>query len=241
MYDASMNSPRTADPVDKPRRKYNSTRRSLQAAQTRDDVLAAAIRLFSSAGWAGTTIAGIAADAGVAVETIYSGFGSKKALLRAAMDVAVVGDADPIPFVEREEARRLGDGTIDERLQWGVTVVTNTHERSAGVWRAIVEASIADAEIDRWRVELDAGRRIEIERSFRVIFGEDLDAMTNDLLWVVLGPEVYLRLTGDLSLSREQYETYILTAIVRLAQRSITTGKARSVVGASVDKKPRRT
>ena len=92
----------------------------------------------------------------MAVETIYSGFGSKKALLRAAMDMAVVGDADPIPFVERVEFTRLGEGTRDERLTRAITVVTNTHERSAGVWRAIMEAAVADPEIDEWRVELEA-------------------------------------------------------------------------------------
>jgi Bacterial regulatory proteins, tetR family len=40
----------------------------------------------------GTTLAGIAAEAGVAVETIYTGFASKKALLLEAMNVAIVGD-----------------------------------------------------------------------------------------------------------------------------------------------------
>jgi AcrR family transcriptional regulator len=205
-------------PQEPPRRRYNSTRRSLQAAQTRADVLHAAVKCFDSAGWAGTTVGSIAKEAGVAVETIYSGFGSKKALLRAAMDMAVVGDAEPVPFVEREEFRRLGEGTIDERLRWGIDVVATTHERSAGVWQAIMEAAVGDPEIDSWRAELEAGRRTDVERSFRLVLDDDVDTMTNDLFWVMLGPEVYLKLTGDLTLTREQYETYVLHAVRCLAR-----------------------
>ena len=102
-----MSSP-AADPPAVPKRRYNSNRRAMQAAQTRGDVLAAAIRLFTAAGWAGTTISAVAAAAGVSVETVYSGFGSKKGLLRAAMDVAVVGDAEPVPFVEPRRSPRSG-------------------------------------------------------------------------------------------------------------------------------------
>ena len=203
-----------------PRRRYNSTRRSLQASQTREDVLSAAVHMFDTSGWAGTTIGSIAKEAGVAVETIYSGFGSKKALLRAAIDMAVVGDADPIPFAERDEFTRLGEGTLDERLRRGITVVTNTHERSAGVWQAIMEASVADPEIDRWRVELEARRRIDVERSFQLVLGAESDEMTNDWLWMIVGPEIYLKLTSDLALPRDRYEAYLLAAIERLTRTS---------------------
>src|SRR6476646_11148124 len=98
------------------KRSYNSSRRSLQAAQTRDEVISAAMARFSATGWAGTTLAAIAEEAGVSVETIYNGFGSKKGLLRAAMEVAVVGDTEPVPFVERPEFLAMGTGTLDERI-----------------------------------------------------------------------------------------------------------------------------
>ena len=198
------------------RRPYSSARRSLQAAQTREDVLAAAIRLFTTSGWAGTTVTGIASEAGVAVETVYSGFGSKKGLLRAALDVAVVGDAQPVPFVERDEFHRLGRGALAERMQAGVTVQADIHERSAGVWRAITEAAAADAEVENWRIELERGRRVDLERSAKVVLNRDLDARTLDWLWVVLGPEVYLKLTVDAGLARADYEAYILDVFERL-------------------------
>jgi AcrR family transcriptional regulator len=55
------------------------------------DVLEAAARLFTDRGWAATTLAAVAADAGTAVETVYAGFGSKSGLLTAAIDAAIAG------------------------------------------------------------------------------------------------------------------------------------------------------
>jgi len=215
-------SPRAAS-TDAPRRRYNSTRRSLQAAQTRSDVAAAAIRLFTTSGWAGTTVAAVAAEAGVSAETVYGGFGSKKGLLRAAMDVGVVGDAEPVPFVERDEFRRLGRGSVATRLRAGVAVQAEVHERSAGVWRAIMEAATADPEIEGWRIEFERSRRVDLERSLALILDRDLDDRTVDLLWVLLGPEVYLKLTSDAAYGRAEYEAFVLGAVTRL----VGTGSRR--------------
>ena len=90
----------------------------------------------------------------MSVETIYKGFGSKKALLREAMDVAVVGDAEPIPYVERPEFAALGEGTLETSgSPTASAVVAEVHERSAGIWQAIVEAASADPEVDEWRLD----------------------------------------------------------------------------------------
>lgn len=199
-------------------RRYDSTRRSQQAAQTRADVLAAAIELFSAHGWAGTTLGAVAEAAGVSVETIYNGFGSKKGLLRQAMDVAVVGDAEPVPFVERAEFRGLAEGTLDERIERGVGVATAIHERSSGVWQAIVEASSSDEEVDGWRRELEAGRRLDLGRSIEVILGRPVEDALLALLWVLFGPETYRKLVHDEGLSRAEFEALLVEGIKRLAR-----------------------
>ena len=88
------------------RRTYNSERRQEQARQTRRAVLTAAQRLFAADGYAATTISAVAAEAGVSVETVYKAFGNKPALVKAAFDVAVVGDDEPVPMLQREFVRR---------------------------------------------------------------------------------------------------------------------------------------
>jgi AcrR family transcriptional regulator len=203
-------------PRDQPARTYDSTRRARQAAQTREEVLAAAVTLFNEQGWAATKLADIAARAGVAVETIYSGFGSKKGLLRAAMDVAVVGDAAPVPFSEREEFLQLGRGPLDARLRAAATVTAEIHERSSGVWHAIVVAAAGDTEVETWRVQLERGRRTQVEASLALIVDHPIDARTADICSALYSPEVYTQLTRDAGWKRAEYEQRLCEATARL-------------------------
>jgi len=87
-------------------RSYDATRRQEQARQNRRAVLDAAHRRFVTDGYAATTIAAVAADAGVSVETIYKSVGKKPELAKAVFDVAVVGDDEDVPMLQREFVAR---------------------------------------------------------------------------------------------------------------------------------------
>ena len=69
------------------RRAYHSPLRADQAQQTRRRVLESARRLFVEHGYAGTTVAAVAADAGVSPETIYLSLGGKRGLLEGVMEI----------------------------------------------------------------------------------------------------------------------------------------------------------
>jgi AcrR family transcriptional regulator len=197
-------------------RRYNSSRRALQAAQTRSDVLAAAGRVFSDAGWSGATVAAIAEEAGVAVETVYNGFGSKAGLLRAAFDAAIVGDADPIPLVDRPEWESLRSGTYDERMQAAVDMAADSYERSARVWRAVRDASFGDEDLEAWRSETELRRRIDTKAALELVVQAPIEDVAFDALWVLLGPGAYLDLVVDAGRSRAEYQRCLSEAIVRL-------------------------
>jgi AcrR family transcriptional regulator len=64
-----------------------TSRRALQAEQTRTEILASARRLFASQGYASTTLRDIAADAGVSVQTVFNSVGSKAELVRRLNDL----------------------------------------------------------------------------------------------------------------------------------------------------------
>lgn len=200
------------------KRSYNSARRTRQAAQTRADVVAAAIELFDRGGWAGTTLAAVADAAGVSVETIYNGFGSKKGLLRAAMDSSVVGDTEPVPFVERPEFRALGEGTFDERVERAIALVAEIHRRSSGVWLAVVEAASGDPEVDGWRLELEAGRKLDVGRGVERVLGRPVDDHLRTALWLLFSPETYRKLVIDEGQSTEQYQELLVDLTTRLAR-----------------------
>src|SRR6266545_3219858 len=109
----------------KPRRRYDSTRRQAQAAQTRQDIIAAALQLFLQQGYAATTMAGIAQAAGVVVETIYRAFGSKAALFKAVVEAAVAGGAAraAVPPEQRPAVRAMIAET-DPRRQFELYAAT---------------------------------------------------------------------------------------------------------------------
>ena len=85
-------------------RPYQSARRQGQARRTRQRILDTATAEFSSCGYAATTVAAIAAAAGVSVPTIEQVFRTKANLLKAAIDVAIAGDDEPVPMLERNWA-----------------------------------------------------------------------------------------------------------------------------------------
>jgi AcrR family transcriptional regulator len=209
----------TPKSIRQPRRRYSSPLRAAQADRTRAQVLAAAATCFEESGWAGTTVAAIAERAGVAVETIYSAFGSKKAVLRQVIDVAVVGDSEPVPLAEREVFTRLSEGARDARIDAGIEMLTDIHGRLAKVWRTVGEAAASDPEIDGWRVHWDEGRRVDTRRSMELILGEPIDDVTLDLLWGILSHEFYAMLVFDRGLDRGQYVERVHEAVIRLVAR----------------------
>src|SRR6476619_8232905 len=95
--------------ADKVKRRYKSPRRRAQADATKRDILAAAQRLFERQGYAATTMAAIAAEAGVALKTVYLAFETKSGLLRALWHLRLRGDEDEAPVGRRQWFRDVID------------------------------------------------------------------------------------------------------------------------------------
>ncbi len=180
----------------------------MQAAQTRQDVLDAAADLFATAGWSGTTVTALASRAGVAVETVYAGLGSKKQVLRGVLDGSVPVEAEP----EGQAART----TREQRLRAAIAAVADAHERGAGVWRALLEAASGDGEVEGWRVALERRRRAGVAGTLEEVVGTAPDPLVVDVVWALLGPDVWLRLVVDAGWSREEYEDAMTEAVLRL-------------------------
>jgi AcrR family transcriptional regulator len=145
--------------VDGVKRRYDSTRRRQQAGENRRRILAAAHELFADKGYASTTIADVAAAAGVAVETVYATFRNKPTLLHRAWDVAVGGDEQDVHLLDRPEMRAvLGEPDLATRFARFATVNAAIMRRTAGL-RLAVQGAAGDpaaatllAEIDRARL-----------------------------------------------------------------------------------------
>jgi AcrR family transcriptional regulator len=144
-------------PEVKGRRPYDSTRRQAQASATRDVILEAARRRFLEDGFAGTTIASIAADAGVSVDTVYKTFGGKPGLVRAIYELGLAGEG-PVPAEARSDALQLTekDPLAITRAIGGF--VMEIAPRAAPIMLLIRDAAVGDPEMAKLQAELDDER-----------------------------------------------------------------------------------
>src|SRR5262245_10827869 len=92
----------TVNPSERRRRAYHAPRRLAQAAATRAAILAAARKVFIARGYRAATVADIAAEAAVAVDTVYATVGRKPALLRELVETAISGEDEAVPAEERD-------------------------------------------------------------------------------------------------------------------------------------------
>ena len=91
------------------KRSYDASGRRARAHARRLAVVLAARDLFERDGFRLTTIAAIAASAGVSAESVYKGFGSKAAVAKAVFDLVIAGDDEPVPVAERPAMQAMRD------------------------------------------------------------------------------------------------------------------------------------
>lgn len=188
----------------------------MQAEQTRAAVLDAARGLFADLGWAGTSMRGVAREAGVAIETIYAGFGSKRQLLAAVMDVAVVGDDLPIPLAQRDFALELGVGTGKERVAKAARMSAAISARTCDLVQALIQGSATDTELARRLAELDERRRREITRYFEQVASRPATPEQLDEVWLLTSAEVFHMLVHRSGWTPEHHEHWLADRLMEL-------------------------
>ena len=204
-----------AEPV-KSKRRYDSTRRRAQAVVTRNDILDAAQRLFEDRGYAATTMDAIAAEAGVALKTVYVAFETKSGLLRAVWNHLLRAGRDAVPVAEQPMYRELLEEPEPERqLRLLARNTRATKLRIAGVLEVIRSAAPTDPDIgDLWnriRSDFDANQRVIAESlaaKHALRPGLDIDAAT-DILWTLNISNLWHLLVVERGWTPERYERWI--------------------------------
>ncbi|HZD74281.1 MAG TPA: TetR/AcrR family transcriptional regulator [Actinomycetota bacterium] len=182
--------------------------------QTRARIRDAATTLFRQRGYLDTTMAAIAAEAGVAVQTLYLAFGSKVAILAAAHDVAVGGDEAPLPVLDRPwvaEVRAEPDGT--RALAVLVDQALRIIERVSPIY-GVIQAAAADAEVRQFldltkSQRLDTMRALAAELASKPGFTRDLSLeQTADTLYALVSDDVYRLLVVERRWPAEAWKTW---------------------------------
>jgi AcrR family transcriptional regulator len=140
-------------------------RREERARQTRQRVVAAALRLFLRRGYAATTIEAIAREAGVAPATIYQAFGTKQAILARVLDVTVAGDAGPAALLDRDWVTQASrDPDPRRRLAIVVQHASQVAARTAPIKEVMRDAAATD-QLVRQLLHEDNQRRYLTQRA----------------------------------------------------------------------------
>ena len=190
--------------------RYHSPLRARQAAATRQAIVAGAITLFRDRGWAATTLPMIAAEAGTAVDTIYSTFGSKSSLLMAAVDVAIVGDDEEAAMIDRSDFAELGKGKRIERLRAGVHFTVGVFQRSVPLLKALQEAAASDEAARARLTQYDDDRRNVTAAGLALILRGEVAEKVVDAIWALVSPEVFTYLTEGRGWSVANTEAWLV-------------------------------
>jgi AcrR family transcriptional regulator len=207
-------------PVKPTARRYRSELRERRTAETRQAVVDAARELFVAKGWAATGMREIAAKAGVAPETVYSHFFSKRGVLGAVADAAVVGDDAPITLAHRPEFMAIGEGRRSGRIRAAAKLVTGVHVRTAAVAKLLRQAAPDEPEIAEMLHSTRERQRRDVATALELVIGRAPTPSERDGVWAVVSPEVFLLLVEESGWTPEQYEAWIAETLGGVIPRS---------------------
>jgi AcrR family transcriptional regulator len=194
-------------------------------------VIEAATAVFLERGYVAATMRAIAATAGVAVSTVELLFGTKARLLKAAIDVAIAGDDEPVAVLDRTwtaDARAATDAHAFLAIVAGV--IAPAQQRSAGLVLAVFEGAATDpalAELSKQLITQRAGTAewlVDRVTDIRPLRRGCTRQEAIDTIWVLMDPAVFDRLTRHRGWTRERYERWFAGSITRLLVDTTASG-----------------
>jgi AcrR family transcriptional regulator len=194
--------------------------RSAQARSTRRRIIDTAAALFVEQGYGNTTLEQVAEHAGVAVQTVYFHFGNKRTVLKQAVDIAAVGDDEPVAVLDRPWFDRIGDEPDPHRV---ITLwVENSRtivERVAPIMGVVRDAAVTDADMAaQW--DTNEQQRLVAFRTLAQLLA-DRGALkpgmsvadATDIIFALLGPETYLLLTARRHWTPTKWERWVTATL----------------------------
>jgi AcrR family transcriptional regulator len=204
------------------KRTYQSALRGAQAESTRKAVITAATKLFVEKGYVATSIEEIAAAAGVSRATVFTSVGGKPTLLKTALDVAIVGDDEPLSLPDRPRSVAIrAEPDPRKYLTLYAELVTEMGDRLAGIYEAVRGAAGADEDARKLWEEHLAQRRQgaanvvgDVLRKGNLRTGLEREAAA-DIVWVLNDPGLYHALARRRGWSRRRYHSWLAETMIR--------------------------
>jgi TetR/AcrR family transcriptional regulator of autoinduction and epiphytic fitness len=199
-----------------PKRSYDSSRRKKQERQTRLQIIEAARRLFTERGYTGATIEAIALEAGVATETIYATFGSKREILSNLISVSLKGDDDPTPLLQRQgPMRTMKEKDQKKQIRLFAEDMTGIMQRVAPLFEVMRSAAKTEPDIAKMLQQM-LGERVEGMKFFISALmtngplreGLNLEDAA-ETIWALTSGEIFTLLVADRGWPVEKYNQWL--------------------------------
>ena len=190
-------------------------RRAAQAASTRAEIVMAAGRLMLERGYVGTSVAAIAAEAGVVVQTIYNSVGSKAELLAAVLDRVAAEPGAPALLSGATRERIAEARTATEVIRILARSSALVNERTSGILRIVSEAAVVDPDVGEFEQKRDAARLhgfgevAAALREKRGLRGGISDHEAAATMWALAHPHTFRTLVLSLGWSTEAYLNWL--------------------------------
>ncbi|MGH9271961.1 MAG: TetR/AcrR family transcriptional regulator [Ilumatobacteraceae bacterium] len=203
-------------------RRYDSSGRQARAAEVRREILRAAHDLFVAHGYTATTMADIAVAAGVSTPTVYA-TGTKAALLKSCVDLALVGDDAAVPVADRPITQWVLDTPdANELLSRYAVMMGELAARSGPIYDVVVRAADSDPDIatllaDYERQRLRAATTFaEAVASRNGLPPGRTITEARDTIWICIAPELYVTLTRKRRWSTRRYVEWSRNTLLQL-------------------------
>jgi AcrR family transcriptional regulator len=198
------------------KRRYHAPQRLAQAQRTRASIVRAARELFEQDGWVGTTVGSIAAEAGVSQKTVEALFGTKAALLQAAIDYAIRGDFEAEPIVRRDSVQRMEAAPdAPTMLRLHARHLRTINERSARLAWTIEHAAASDPAVRQLWERMNENRAYGVRWATDTLLtkpGRKARLTRKEIeqtFWVALDWGTYRTLTEHAHLNPAAYERWL--------------------------------
>jgi AcrR family transcriptional regulator len=215
-----------ADPVKTPKRPYHAPQRAAAAARTRETIVAAAKDAFERLGWSGTTMRGIADQAGVSVKTIEALYRTKAELLKQAVDYAIAGDLRPIPVLGREPVAAMQAAPdAPAMLDLHAHQARSISGRAAPIFWVVEQAAPIHQDAARLWAQMTGNRRTGARWAATTLLAKPGvpphigQTYAEEVFWIAIDPATYRSLTLGRGLSPARFETWIRNFYSRMLLR----------------------
>ena len=184
-------------------------------------VVDAARNLFVERGYGATTIDAISDLSDVPPATVYRLFGSKVGILKALIDVSIVGDDEAVAMADRPQVRSLlADPNPATQLAGFVHLAAQINQRTSAIYRILVNAAASDPDAAALLHQLTLQRQEgqgRISRSLaraRTLAPGLRQRDAADIMHALMSPEVYGLLVVDRGWPVARYESWLTRTLV---------------------------